>query len=144
MCFLISNSVLNDHLLWVCFSVLFIQYKIVFFKQSFINQCCTRVSFRKVIVHFRFLEEMQMSVKYLFSIMLILCAWYWSITLLMFSHKCFFSGIHERQFYTFWVVHNVCLVIVLALKDTSFLSVKAQIYYHVNEIHSKAVFSEST
>lgn len=54
-----------------------------------------------VIVLFRFFkrnaDECEISVLNYVD----LCARYWSIMLLMFSHQCFFSGIHERQFYTF-------------------------------------------
>lgn len=119
---------LNQFLIISCnefaFQLYSVQYGAVFFKESFINQCCTRNSFQKVVVRRTFLvfKEMQMRVKYLFTIMLICVHGYWSIAWLLFSLKAFFfSGIHERQFYTFWVVHKVCLVvIVLALKDTFF------------------------
>lgn len=100
------------------FQLYSVQYKIVFLS---INAALEIVSEKLLyIVLCWFLEEMQMSGKYLSSIMLI-CVHGVSITWLMFSLKCFFSGIHKTQFYTFWVVHEVCFyVIILALKDTFF------------------------
>lgn len=80
------------------FSFYSVQYKIVFLS---INAALEIVSEKLLYMAlFRFLKEMQMSGKYLSSIMLIYVHGV-SITLLMFSLKCFFSGIHKRRFYTF-------------------------------------------
>lgn len=101
LCFLISKSVLNDH---YCdefvFQLYSMQYKLVFFMQSFTNQCCTRNTSWKVIVHCTFLvfkrnaDECKISVLNYVD----LCAWYWSVTLLMFRLRgLFFFSWNPRK-----------------------------------------------
>lgn len=101
------------------------QYKIVFFKQSFINQCCTRNTFSKVIVHCTFLVFKRNADECKISVLnYVICGMvleHYIINVWTPRFFFFFSpGIHKRQFYTFWVVHKVCLVIVLVLNDTFF------------------------
>lgn len=81
------------------FQLYSVQYKIIFLS---VNAALEIVSEKLLyMVLFRFLKEMQMSGKYLSSIMLICVHGVSIITLLMFSLKCFFFWDPQETFIHF-------------------------------------------